>query len=84
MDGESHSRPTTPPGPVVTVRVAGSTAFSAGPKEGIVMKAKRIYTPSRIVALVVIGVMLLGLDVPRVRTRRRRGLGARRGRTPAS
>src|ERR1035437_5391358 len=31
--------------------VAGSTAFSAGPREGIVMKAKRIYTPSRIVAL---------------------------------
>ena len=35
--------------------------FSAGPREGIVVKAKRIYTPSRIVALVVIGVMLLGL-----------------------
>ncbi len=32
-----------------------------GPREGIVMKAKRIYTPSRIVALVVIGVMLFGL-----------------------
>ena len=58
---EWHSRPTTPPGPVVTVRGAGSTAFSAGPKEGIVMKAKRIYSPSRIVALVVIGVMLFGL-----------------------
>ena len=30
------------------------------------MKSKRIYTPSRIVALVVIGVMLLGLTYLRV------------------
>ncbi len=58
---ESHSRPTTPPGPVRTVRVAGSTGVSAGPRDVIVMKAKRIYTPTRIVALVVIGVMLFGL-----------------------
>jgi pimeloyl-ACP methyl ester carboxylesterase len=62
---ESHSRPTISPAQVFTVRVTGFTWFSAGPKGVLVMKAKRIYTPTRIVALVVIGVMLFGLTYMR-------------------
>jgi membrane protease YdiL (CAAX protease family) len=34
---ESHSRPTTPPVPVLTVRVAGSTGVTALPRDVIVM-----------------------------------------------
>jgi pimeloyl-ACP methyl ester carboxylesterase len=40
---------------------AGATSVFAKLKVGIVMKAKRIYTPSRIVALAIIGAMLFGL-----------------------
>ena len=40
------------------------------------MKAKRIFTPARIVALVVIGVVVFGLTYVRFAPRRRFGLGA--------
>ena len=47
------------------------------------MKAKRIYTPSRIVALVVIGVMLLGLTYIGLAPGDA-AVSVPRGRTPAS
>ena len=47
------------------------------------MKARRIYTPSRIVALVVIGVMLFGLTYIRFAPGDA-AVRCRRGRTPAS